>query len=166
LPGTNVPVPYVVIADDAFPLSDYIMKPFPGKNLEVEKRIFNYRLSRARRVVENAFGILASRFQIYKCRIPASVINVKKFVLATCALHNFLKSKNTYISPGSIDRENVVAHTIETGDWRNFNNNLIAFRSTSASRSPETAKEIRQRYSVYFNGIGSVPWQNDMCNLH
>ena len=40
------------------------MKPYNRKDQDLEKRIFDYRLSRARRIVENAFGILANRFRL------------------------------------------------------------------------------------------------------
>nr|CAI5843193.1 unnamed protein product [Callosobruchus analis] len=41
------------------------MKPYQQKGISHEEKIFNYRLCRARRVVENVFGILASRFRIF-----------------------------------------------------------------------------------------------------
>ena len=61
LPNDDKPMPYHIVADDAFPLKTWLMKPLPQRKMTVEQRIFNYRLSRARRVVENAFGLLAAR---------------------------------------------------------------------------------------------------------
>ena len=55
------PVDYFMVGDDAFALKQWMMKPFPSRGLTNQERIFNYRQSRARRVVENAFGILANR---------------------------------------------------------------------------------------------------------
>jgi hypothetical protein len=63
LPGRTIPVLYVIVADDAFPLTRHTMKPYATDlNKGSPKRVFNYRLSRARRIVENAFGLLASVF--------------------------------------------------------------------------------------------------------
>lgn len=61
LQGCTLPVPYMLVADEAFPLKEYIQKPFSQCGLTNEKRIYN---CRARRVVENAFGILANRFRV------------------------------------------------------------------------------------------------------
>lgn len=55
LPQRNTHVPIVIVGDEAFPLKSYLMKPYPSRNLDQNKRTFNYRLSRARRIVENVF---------------------------------------------------------------------------------------------------------------
>ena len=65
LQGISAKISYHIVGDDAFPLNTRLMKPYPYRNLEKEKRIFNYTLSRARRVVENAFGILAHRWRVF-----------------------------------------------------------------------------------------------------
>ena len=61
LPYGCIRTPYVFVGDDAFALKSYIMKPYPQKDLTNEKRIYNYRHSRARRISENLFGILANK---------------------------------------------------------------------------------------------------------
>lgn len=64
LTRSNIKLLFVFVADDAFSLSDNVMETYPQRNMTREQRIFNYQLSRACRIVENAFGILSSRFQI------------------------------------------------------------------------------------------------------
>ena len=62
LPGRTMPVPYLLTGDDAFSLTTYLLKPFPLSGLSEEQRVYNYRLSRMRRISENGFGILVSRY--------------------------------------------------------------------------------------------------------
>ena len=56
----EIRVPHVLLGDEAFPLRCDMMQPFAKNTLTNERCIFNYRLSRARKVVEIAFGILAN----------------------------------------------------------------------------------------------------------
>ena len=72
LDGVNGSISYHMVGDDAFQLRPELMKPFPHRHLDAGQRIFNYRLSRARRVVENAFGILANRFRVFLSTINLS----------------------------------------------------------------------------------------------
>ena len=84
LAGYENILPHVIVADAAFPLTEYIMKPYAQRLLTKESCIFNYRLSRARRIVENAFGILTNRFRIFLSPMLLSPENVEKITLASC----------------------------------------------------------------------------------
>ena len=52
LPNSNRDLPFVFLADDAFPLSVNLMKPYPFRNQSRKQRIFSYRLSWALRTLE------------------------------------------------------------------------------------------------------------------
>ena len=98
LPGTSSPaVPYVFVGDKAFPLRQNMMRPFPGKHLTQPQSVYNYRLSRARRVIETNFGILASRWRIFQWPIISDPENVVTYTKAAVALHNFLRTTVTCV---------------------------------------------------------------------
>ncbi|XP_062531258.1 uncharacterized protein LOC110386017 isoform X2 [Bombyx mori] len=73
--GTEEPVPHVFIGDEGFALKTYLMRPFPRASATQDERKtkFNKRLCRARRVVENAFGILAQKWRIFLRPIDCDV---------------------------------------------------------------------------------------------
>lgn len=62
LPGADgkEPIPYFLVGDEAFSLKTWTMKPLPTQNMSHKQRVYNYIISRARRVVENAFGLITS----------------------------------------------------------------------------------------------------------
>lgn len=94
LPGRMEKVPYVIIADDAFPLSYRIMKPFPSRGLTYEQKVFNYRFSRARRIIESTFGILANKFRVLLNAINLNPCKVEIITLSCVVLHNYLATEN------------------------------------------------------------------------
>ena len=83
-------LPYVFVGDKAFPLLQNLMRPYSSGNLTHEKIIFNYRLSWARHIAKNAFGILASRFRCFH-RPLLLTKHVAAAVKAAVVIHNFLR---------------------------------------------------------------------------
>ncbi|KAK5931211.1 hypothetical protein CgunFtcFv8_027378 [Champsocephalus gunnari] len=139
-------MPFVMVGDAAFPLKPYLMRPYPGKNLTHQKSIFNYRLSRARMVVENAFGILASRWRIFPRRINPLPKNVDTLVVAGCILHNFLlvPSENQRLLD---EAEQQGRHMAQGDTWE---------ETTDACN-------VREAFCTFFNSPeGSVTWQDRM----
>lgn len=165
LPGISDKLPYVFVADDAFLFSNYLMKPYPHRNLSKEKRIFNYRLSRARRIIENTFGILASRFRILLKTINLSPEKTTVIVRACCHLHNFLRQhKMEIFLQDSLDYENILTGDVEPGSWRNQDEKLGQLQPYQGRNSPVTAKEIRDHFCNYFNNAGAVHWQDNLID--
>lgn len=94
LAGRNKAIPFVIVADDAFAMKPYIMKPYAFRNLRGGQRVFNYRLSRARRIIENCFGIASARFRVLRKPIELEPEKVSIIVSAICVLHNFLTTRS------------------------------------------------------------------------
>ena len=159
-------VPYYLVGDEIFPLKTWLMRPYPGSALECEeKKIFNYRLSRARRVIENAFGILSSRWRILHKPIRASINNVERYVLACLTLHNYLRQTDNamYTPTGFVDSESGDG-AIKKGEWRSLRpeGELVfdKINPVRGSRYTKDSLEMREVLKKYVNSEeGSVPWQ-------
>jgi len=82
---------YNMVGDEAFLLKINLMRPYPKRVLDNEKRIYNYRMSCGRKSVECAFGTLASKFEIFQRPIMCHEDTAIKVIKATCILHNFIK---------------------------------------------------------------------------
>ena len=154
---SNDPLPYCWVGDDAFALSLHCMKPYPHRGCTQEEQIFNYRLSRVRRISENVFGILASRFRLLHTMICATPENSTKFVLAICALHNYLRCKVTqlYTPNGSLDVENVNdISNASNGDWRSDSglNRLQSLPQEGSNHSSKKAQLVRDKLKDHFIG--------------
>ena len=83
-------VNYFILGDDAFPLKMWLMKPYARRGMDMPQRVFNYRLSRGGRVVEQAFGILTARFRIFQRPMQQEPPVVCRIVMACLILHNLL----------------------------------------------------------------------------
>lgn len=149
LPGTRTICPNFLIGDGGFPLKEYLMKPFlRNENLTVPQQVYNFRLSHARIIIENAFGELSMTWLVNESVLPWKLSTNENVIMSTVCLHNFLID----IKRNERDRWNRIDNNVNNvgvEHERNQLNNLEAFR-------------IRERLSNYFSSPeGSVPWQWD-----
>lgn len=166
----KLPLNTVFVGDDAFPLKEYLLKPYSHHGpLTLKEKVFNYRLSRARRIVENAFGLLVSQFRIFEKPIALSPEKADILVKTTCVLHNWLrKTSDGYITRNSVDYEDFENGGIVEGMWRleNESQGLTDLPSAADSRNySKNAAEVRNRLADWFMGDGAVPWQIKMINM-
>ncbi|XP_039757928.1 uncharacterized protein LOC120632189 [Pararge aegeria] len=157
LPSTNKEIPHVFVADEAFPLTNNIMRPFPGNDIrgDEQKKIFNYRLSRARRMVESAFGIMVQKYEVFQRPLKVQPHHLDKIILACTCLHNFLIDEK-YIHTQSHESNQ---SEIIFQDFEQLNE-----EEEDGSNVTESMK-IRDEFKKYFSSeAGSVHWQDNIIN--
>ncbi|XP_064469756.1 uncharacterized protein LOC135384482 [Ornithodoros turicata] len=143
LPGQNGPTAFVVVADAAFPMKDYMLRPPERTQRELQSkanRVYSYRHSRARHVVESFFGIMASRFRVLLTEINGLPENIAQIILACYALHNYVSHKG-----------NQGATSQSTG--------VLEDLSGFGTRASENARTDRFR-DYFVSECGTVSWQD------
>lgn len=139
----DINVPVLLIGDSAFKLSHYMMKPFPySPNQPPLEKTFNFRLSKCRKVIENAFGELKARFRKIGRGLPVAPKNVIVIIHACCILHNFLKMENDDIPSSWIQDAAEITREIQPN------------HTTSAGENDVTASAIRNAIVLSYLGDG------------
>lgn len=142
-------VPFVLIGDEGFALHEHLLRPYGGTHLDKKKRIFNYRLTRARRYVECAFGILANKWRLFHRPLDVNVETAIWITKACTVLHNFVREKDGF------NFENIQHAEVNTHDFHNIPN-------AQTIRGGICANSIRITFADYFmSEAGSVSWQDE-----
>ncbi|XP_050500955.1 uncharacterized protein LOC126880922 [Diabrotica virgifera virgifera] len=120
-------------------------RPLADENEEIpcarndnSKERFNYHLCRARRVVENAFGILAHKWRLFFRPLEVKVQTATKLVKAACVLHNLLRTRNT---------DEQFLHLQENC---NIPLPLVDNLAVDGRRAVNEAFKIREKFVTYF----------------
>lgn len=161
--STNTCLHFVYVSgDDAFALRDYMMKPYGHRQLTREERIFNYRLSRSRRVSENAFGILSNRFQVLLTTMQHDPDTVRLIVTTCILLHNLMRTRYPTMQNHLVDRDDAQYNFIP-GAWREGRQMEDCINVTGPNTATKNGKRIRNVLKHWANSdAGSVPWQSSM----
>lgn len=132
-------LPNVLVGDEGFGISTKLLRPFGGNNLTVKKKVFNYRLCRARRYIECTFGIYANKWRIFHRPLNVSIELSEEIIKACCVLHNFVR----------------------TMDGVNFDDTLVVDGfDDMPTLGGRTANDIRDKFADYFiSSEGELPWQ-------
>ena len=157
----GLPLPHCWIGDEAFPQRKDFLRPFPKPRGNIQFKVpkdemlYNWRLSRTRNVVENAFGILSQRWRIYQRRICLGVKNVERVVKATVVLHNYLCEER----PVDEVKRDLIASKVELPS-----NREACLRDMPHMHGYHTARDaaaVRDHFKAFFNGVGAISWQNE-----
>jgi len=151
LPGTSIKVPHVVLGDQAFRLHRHILRPFSQKSAKGDstKTIFNYRLSRARLVTENAFGLLSKVFRIFFQPINLNTTICDDLIIVACCLHNMLRD-------AYLEKNGKIFYQYDSEEPPSANMTTLASESGFLSTEGIAVRHI---FKNYFVNEGAVTWQ-------
>ncbi|GFG31125.1 hypothetical protein Cfor_04617 [Coptotermes formosanus] len=138
----GTPMPFVIVGDETFALSEHVLRPYPSRNLAIPKRIYNYRITRARRMVECAFGILCNKRRIFHRAIDIRPDFCDVIVKTCCILYNFVRQKEGFQFQDTL-----------------FECPLDTVKAVG-TRGDVRGTAVRGYFAKYFTSPqGSVPWQ-------
>ncbi|XP_059355134.1 uncharacterized protein si:dkey-121j17.6 [Carassius carassius] len=161
LPNSDIAMAYMFVGDEECPLRPDLMTPYQMEQMDHSQQVLNYRLSRARRVAENAFSILANRLRVFRRTIFLEPEKVVKITMASLCIHNFLhKSRSVaHTPPAFADGDQSIIEVT----CRNYGNGSC--QTVEQRRKPNvsvTAELQRNLLCDYFvSPAGCIPSQEE-----
>ena len=166
--GLHLPSPpddglqYVLLGDGSFPLKNRLMRPYPERGMtganRHKRQVYNCRLSRARRAVKVALGVLVTKWRIFQQVINADSQTIDAIVKGTTVLHNFLRRRDamstdslSYISPDDVDVE--YGDQLQTDTCSTESEAAGALQCSGeldSDDAPRDAIAVRERFVDYF----------------
>jgi hypothetical protein len=135
---TNIRLPYFVIGDDIYLLKSYLMKPFPGRGLSKEQRIFNGRLSASRRCSENLFDQMMNKWRLMRVGVIVSRVDTCRYYRTIAVLYNYCRLKKGIlycVNAETIDNDGQLVVLGDTGTLHLFDN----LRKVNANNATQSA---------------------------
>lgn len=126
--------------------------------------MYNLRHSRARRVIENAFGVLAARWRILGRAMECCIETAEDITKACLILHNFLAANDQ----GLTETDRYIPHTMcdrdgTPGEWRELvqgDTNFRSSRAYTAARATQDGLAVREIFKEFFQtDQGMIHWQ-------
>jgi len=118
--GIEEDLPFVFIGDGAFEKKSNLVNTFSKSKgiLSAPERVFNTRFSTARHCIEDVFGLLFKRYEIFDRPFEGTKTTVRYIELACYALHNFHLMDESSVPPKTIQkrRELYFNHVDEEGN--------------------------------------------------
>ena len=136
-----VHIPLLILGDPTYLLTTWLMKPYSdcGNLSSRKQRKFNYRVSRARMVVENAFGHLKERWRSLLKRNDFAVEFLPTYVTGCCVRHSICEPNNDRFDE----------------DWLVMDHEAVTSEQTSVkvpvATSTSSETRIRERLCNYFD---------------
>lgn len=112
--------------------------------------------------MENAFGILANRFQVMLTTMQHQAATVKTLIKACIVLHNLMRMRYPGLQNQQVDRPEGLNTVYIPGAWRE-GVNLEDTHVVAGNTATRQGKKQRNLLKHWVNSpAGSVPWQDKM----
>ena len=92
---TSINMPLYFRGVEAFPLKSNVMRPFPRRELDFTKTIFNGKVSSKRRTIQCAFGILNKKCGIFQKAFETNVEVTEYALKSACVVYNYIRKTQT-----------------------------------------------------------------------
>ena len=113
-------------------------------------------------MVENAFGILANRFQVLMTTMQHDAATVRLIVITCMVLHNLMRTRYPQVQNRLMDNEDD-AQNLVLGEWRQGRQMRDCRIVAGHNRDNRDGKMQRNLIKPWVNSpAGSVAWQDDM----